>query len=159
MNIHTIVVAGVFVLGLAALSSPPAANGAEREQIVIDDFTVPQLRAEIEKIQTEFYKVFNSLNDDGEFDIICQKFTATGSNIPQVGCEPKFVTKRRGENANDYRLGVDELMSTEGTIKELQPQFELLTAKMNEIASKNEYFRELSQILQMLRGRLTELGQ
>lgn len=162
MDKHRIVVAGFVVLALttlAAISAPPSANGAEQEQIVIDDFTVPQLRAEIEKIQAEFYRVFNALNDDDEFDIVCQKFIPTGSNISQVGCEPKFVTKRRGENANDYRLGIDELMNNQGTIKELQPQFEQLTAEINEAASQNDYFRELSQILKMLRDRLSELSQ
>ncbi len=159
MNMQRIFVAGVVTFGLIAFSASPMVYSAEQGQIVIDDLTVPQLRAEIDKIQTEFNKVFNSLNEDDDFDILCQKFTPTGSNIPQVGCEPKFVTDRRGENANDYRFGTDELLSSEALIKELQPEFELLTAKINAIAGENEYFREISGILQMLRGRLAELSK
>lgn len=159
MHIQSIVFGVLVTLGLAALSASPVAIGAEQEQVVIDDLTVPQLRAEIEKIQNEYYRVFNSLNDDDEFDIVCQKFTPTGTNIPQVGCEPGFVTRRRGANANDYRSGSDELLSNAGLINELQSEFEQLTAKINALSSENDYFRELGQILQMLRGRLNELGQ
>lgn len=159
MNIQRIVFGACVALGLTALSASPMVNGAEQEQVVIEDLTVPQLRAEIEKIQTEFYRVFNTLNENDELDIVCQKFTPTGSNIPQVGCEPNFVSARRGANANDYRLGTDELIGNDALIKELRPEFEQLTAMMNEMASKNEYFQELGEILQMLRGRLNELSQ
>lgn len=158
MKTTKIVLGELVVLGLMAIFAMSAGNAAEQEQIVIEDLTVPQLRAEIEKIQTEYYNVFNRLNDDDEFDVVCQKFTPTGSNIPQIGCEPTFVTKRRGQNANDSRLGTDELMTNDALIKDLQPQFEQLTEKMNQIAKESDYFRELGQILQMLRGRLNELN-
>ncbi len=159
MNIRKIVLGAWVVLGLTAISNAPMVVGAEEEQVVIEDLTAPQLRAEIEKIQTEFYRVFNTLNENDEFDVVCQKFTPTGTNIPQLGCEPNFVSKRRGDNANDYRLGADELINNEALIKELQPEFEQLTAMMNEIAGKNEYFKELGEILQMLRARLSEISQ
>ncbi|MES3007104.1 MAG: hypothetical protein V4751_04960 [Pseudomonadota bacterium] len=159
MKMRRVVLERLVAIGLTVLCASSMVNGAEQEQIVIDDLTVPQLRAEIEKIQTEYYGVFNKLNENDDFDIVCQKFTPTGSNIPQVGCEPTFVTRRRGENANDYRVGSDELMSNEALIQELQPEFEQLTTILNATAESNEYFRELGQILQMLRGRLNELTQ
>lgn len=158
MKTTRIVLGELVVLGLMAIFATSMASAAEQEQIVIEDLTVPQLRAEIEKIQTEYYNVFNRLNEDDEFDIVCQKFTPTGSNIPQIGCEPTFVSKRRGENANASRLGTDELMTNDALIKDLQPQFQQLTDKMNQIAKENDYFRELGQVLQMLRGRLNELN-
>jgi len=158
MNIQRIMLGACVVLGLAALSAAPVVNAAEEAQVVIEDLTVPQLRAEIEKIQTEFYRVFNTLNENDEFDVVCQKFTPTGSNIPQVGCEPNFLSKRRGANANEYRLGTDELIGNDALIKELQPEFEQLTASMNEISAKNQYLKELGAILQMLRGRLNEIN-
>ncbi len=159
MNIQRIMLGACIVLGLTALSAAPVVNAAEEAQVVIEDLTVPQLRAEIEKIQTEFYRVFNTLNENDEFDVVCQKFTPTGSNIPQIGCEPNFVSKRRGANANEYRLGTDELIGNDALIKELQPEFEQLTASMNEISTKNQYFKELGEILRMLRGRLNEINQ
>jgi len=149
----------VVTISLTALFAAAQVQGAEEEQIVIEDLTVPQLRDEIEKIQDEYYAVFNRLNENDDFDIVCQKFTPTGSNIPQTGCEPTFVTRRRGENASDYRTGSDDLMTNDALIQELQPEFEQLTAMLNQLATSNDYFRELGQILQMLRGRLNELTQ
>ena len=153
------VLEGFVTIFFTTLLASAQVHAAEEEQIVIEDLTVPQLRAEIEKIQDEYYAVFNRLNEDDDFDIVCQKFTPTGTNIPQVGCEPTFVTKRRGESANDYRTGGDDLLSNEALIKELQPEFEKLTSMLNDLATSNQYFRELSEILQMLRGRLAELTE
>lgn len=143
------------LLGTLAVMSVQA---ADEEQIVIEDLTPAQLRDEIVKIQTEFYAVFNRNNDDDAFDVVCHKFTPTGSNIPQTGCEPGFVTARRGENANDYRLGTDELLTQDALMQELQPQFAQLTERMNALAASDQYFRELGQILQMLNERLREIS-
>ena len=47
MNIHRIMLGACVVLGLAALFAAPVVNAAEEAQVVIEDLTVPQLRAEI----------------------------------------------------------------------------------------------------------------
>lgn len=133
------------------------AGDAEQGQIVIDDLSRPELRAEIQKIQNEFYRVFNASNADDDFDIICHQYTRTGTNIPEEACEPNFMIKRRAQNAKDYQAGLDELLSSAALQTELQSSFALLTEKMNAFARENEYFRELNQILQMLRARLAEL--
>ena len=147
----------ILFLGCGGMSSFAQDNDADQGQIVIDDLSRSELRAEIEKIQNEFYRVFNASNDDDDFDIVCQSFTQTGTNISERACEPKFVTDRRGQNAKDYQDGFDELLSQEALLDELEPSFAQLTAKMNALASESEYFRELNQILQMLRSRLNEL--
>ncbi len=135
------------------------ATDAEQGQIVIDDLSKPELRAQIERVQDEFYKVFNANNEDDDFDITCHKVTVTGTNIPEVACEPNFMIQRRGRNANDYKNGTDELLSGAALLSDLQPSFALLTEKMNAFGRENEYFRELNQVLQMLRSRLAELEQ
>ncbi len=133
------------------------ASGAEQDAIVIDDLTVPQLRSEIEKIQTEFYRVFNNLNEGDEFDIVCHSYTPTGSNISERACEPQFMIRRRGQNAKDYQDGTDELLSPAALVDEMQAELQQLTERMNSAMRENEYFRELNRVLQMLRGRLAEL--
>ncbi|MGI9249577.1 MAG: hypothetical protein ACR2PR_00020 [Pseudohongiellaceae bacterium] len=129
----------------------------EDEQIVIDDLTPAQLRAEIEKIENEIYRVWNQLNGDDSMDIICHDYTPAGSNIKREACEPQFVIDRRGENAADSRLGTDELLSSEGLRADLAPEFRQLTEAMGELAEENQYFRELNLILQELSGRMEEL--
>lgn len=158
-NLNQVIPAIVFItlLGLGGTSVMAQDADADQEQIVIDDLSKPELRAEIEKIQDEFYRVFNSSNADDEFDIICHDYTATGTNIPERACEPQFMIKRRGQNAKEYQDGIDELLSQSALLDELSVPLAQLTEKMNAIAAENEYFRELNQILQMLRARMSEL--
>jgi len=140
---------------LLALSGGAAA--ADDEPIVIEDLSVPELRAQIDRIQTEFYRVYNLLNEDDRFDIICHSYKPTGSNISRDACEPDFLIKRRGDNAKENQMGTDVLVNQEALIQQLQPEFEILTEKMNAVAAESQYFRELNQILGMLRERMAEL--
>ena len=130
---------------------------AEQEQIVIEDLSLSELREQIEIVQNEFYRVFNTVNDDDSFDIICHRYTPTGTNISQEACEPQFVIDRRAENAREWQFGNDVLMEQDELMASLQPQFELLTEKMNEVAGESQYFRELNQVLGMLNERLEEI--
>ena len=145
-----------FVFGLFNLATSVI---AAEEQIVIDDLTPAQLRDEIEKIQTEFYRVFNLANNDPDLEIVCHDYVPTGSHIKQQACEPQFVIDRRGQNANDTRFSVDTLLDAEGLQNELSAEFAKLTEAMNAHAAENTYFKELNEILGMLRGRLNELSQ
>jgi hypothetical protein len=148
---------GVLIAGadvaLAAEQKP------EQNPVVIEDLTPRQLRAETQRIEEEFYRVFNILNDDDDYDIICHSYTPTGSNRSRRACEPQFMIDQRSENASDYRSGIAELMNPEGLRSELQLEFEELTAKLNAAAQENQYFRELGQVLSMLRDRQMELAQ
>jgi hypothetical protein len=137
---------------------PVTSSAAEQEPIVIEDLSRRELRAEVEKIQNEIYRVFNQLNEDDNFDIICHVYVPTGSNIANEACEPKFMIDRRGKNSQDYHAGTDELLSSDALRRDLHSEFEQLTVKMNEVAAKSEYFRELNQIVAMLRARQQELG-
>ena len=148
----------VLLLSASLLAALSCNSGfAAEDQIVIEDLTPAQLRAEIEKIQTEFYRVYNRLNEDDAFDIDCHEFLPTGSNIPQKACEPKFMIKRRSENVADYQAGTGVLMSQEALLADLGPEMQQLTQKMNAVARDNEYFRDLNQILKVLQDRLKEI--
>ncbi|PCJ27058.1 MAG: hypothetical protein COA96_03855 [SAR86 cluster bacterium] len=127
---------------------------ATEEQIVIEDLTPSQLRREIKKIQTEFYRVFNSSVEDKNLTIVCYNYTPTGSNIKDEACEPQFVIDKRGDNASDWQSGLNILTTEEGMLTELAAEYAALTAAMNEISTENEYFRELNGILGALREEL-----
>lgn len=148
----------VFVLLPALLlSCLVATTNAAEEQIVIDDLSPAQLRAEIAKVQNEFYRVFNAANSDDKLDIICHTYTRTGTRISDEACEPQFVIDRRGENAADTQRDIDELLSPEALQAELESEFQILTDAMNALAKENQYFRELNTILGVLRERLEEI--
>lgn len=145
-----------FVFGCVYVVAPVS---AAEDQIVIDDLSPAQLRDEITKIQNEFYRVFNLANEDPSLEIICHDYVPTGSHIKQEACEPQFVIDRRGQNANDSRFSTDTLLDPQGLQNELTAEFTNLTEAMNALAAENQYFRELNEILGMLRGRLNELSQ
>lgn len=139
-----------FLFSLAVLAQ-------DDEPIVIDDLSVGELRAEIEKIENEFFRVFNLSIDQDHLKVECGDYTPTGSHIRQRACEPAFLVEARNENIIDWQNGVDGLATSEELRAGLSAEFEELTAAMNEVLASNEYFRELNVILRMLRERMEEI--
>lgn len=131
------------------------ANAAE-DQIVIEDLSPAQLRAEIKKIESEVYRVFNAENENDELDIICRKYKPTGSNIRKEACEPKFVTDKRAENASDAQKGIDSILMPKELQNSLKPELEAFAEAMNALVKENQYFGELNAILGALREQLEE---
>ena len=138
------------------LLAMPAVNGQE-DAIVIDDLTASQLRAEIVKIENEFYRVFNRSIEQDHLKIKCVDYTPTGTHIKQRACEPYFFVEARNKNIVDWQneLGLASVAELRAS---LTPQFEELTAAMNKVLSDSQYFRELNTILRMLRERSQELS-
>jgi hypothetical protein len=144
------------LLALSVLVSPSGqlqAQAAEG-QVVIEDLTPSQLRREIKKIETEFYRVFNASVEDEKLAIICYDLIPTGSNIRQETCEPQFVIDKRGANTNDSRFGNDVLLTPKALQQSLAGDYEKLTAAMTKLSEESEYFRELNSILAALREEL-----
>ena len=155
MKKATILAANLMALFILA----GAVRAAEQEQIVIEDLSLSELRDQIEIVQTEFYRVFNSVNEDNKFDIICHKYMPTGSNISREACEPQFVIDKRADNVKESRNQNDTLMDHDALMASLQPEFRELTEKMNAVAAENQYFKELNQVLSMLNERLAEISK
>lgn len=146
----------LFLSGFLLVSVFSTIQAAE-EQIVIDDLSPAQLRAEIEKIQYEVYRVFNAANSDDKLNIICRDYTPTGSHLKQEACEPQFVTDRRGQNAADAQRYIDELLTPDALQADVADQLQVLTESMNALSKDNQYFRELNTILRVLREQLKEI--
>jgi len=140
----------ISVLTSLSMQQLHAAEG----QVVIEDLTPSQLRREIKKIETEFYRVFNLSIEDENLAIICYKHTPTGSNIREELCEPQFLIDKRGANVNDQRFGNDVLLTPQDLRTALATEYAELTAAMTKLSNESEYFRELSGILSALREEL-----
>ena len=153
MKSSTILITVLFMLGGFFNS----ALSAEQEQIVIEDLSMSELRQQIDIVQKEFYRVFNTLNDDDEFDIICHRYTPTGTNISQEACEPQFVITRRALNVREWQSGNDVLLEQDELMAALELEFAELTQKISAVATDNQYFLELNQVLGMLNERMAEL--
>ena len=151
-EVKKILLSGVCAACLMSLGATNSLAG--EEQIVIEDLTPSQLRSEIKKIETEFYRVFNSSVEDEKLRIVCSSYTPTGSNRKIENCEPQFAADRRADNSQQSRFGNEVLLSQQALNAELAPQYAELTAAMTKLAAENQYFRELDGILGALRAEL-----
>lgn len=130
---------------------------AQDDPIVIEDLSLAELRGEIEKVENEFYRVFNLSIDQDHLKVECADYIPTGTHIRQRSCEPEFLVKARNKNIIDWQNDIDGLATTEELRANLGVEFEELTAAMNQVLNDNQYFRELNGILRMLRERLQEI--
>jgi hypothetical protein len=132
---------------------------AVEEQIFIDDLTAPQLRTQIDKIQKEVYRVFNSTIGDDDLKIVCHDYLATGTSIKREVCEPQFVISRRTENTRSARVGGAPLLTPRQLQATLSGEFQALTVAMEVLSEKSQYLGELNSILGLLNTRLEEIGK
>ncbi len=138
------------------LNSPIVFSADDSAGIVLEDLTKSELRAEIEKYENEFYRVFNSTVEDAALKITCSFYKPTGSHMSQRACEPKFLVDARNENVRNYNLGIDVPISLEDIRKDMEDEFSALTAAMNAALESHDYFRALNADLRMLREMLAE---
>ena len=129
----------------------------QEEIIVIEDLSPKELRAQIIRVESEFYRVFNLSTEKDNLKIECLEYAPTGSLIKRRACEPNFYTDARNQNVRNWRDQVDILASPEALRSSLAKEFEELTEAMNILIAENEYFRELNNVLRMLRDREREL--
>ena len=53
--------------------------------------TTPQLKRAFKKQQMAFIELYNSINTDAQFDVICKWRKFTGSQIARKLCEPRYM--------------------------------------------------------------------
>ena len=130
---------------------------AQEEPIVIDDLSLSELNDQIERVEDEFYRVFNLSIEEEHLKVECADWTPTGTHIAQRACRPHFLTQARNQNLRDWNNQMDVIASPEQLRVRLAAEFEELTAAINEVLEENQYFRELNAILRMLRERAQEI--
>lgn len=84
----------------------------ERERLPMEELTVvaPQslssMRLQIRDAEEEALAVFNSLNDDSDYDIRCRREAPIGSNIPVRVCTPRYVDKELARAEQAFLAGL-----------------------------------------------------
>lgn len=107
------------ILGAAALSAsllvtqgladevPPSPLQENIDDSRIDEIIVKgkktgtQIRREIRATEYQIYTLFNDLNTDDDYDIICRKITPVGSQIPRTNCKAQIYWDALSELAED----------------------------------------------------------
>ncbi|MCG8415651.1 MAG: hypothetical protein MI746_15655 [Pseudomonadales bacterium] len=149
----------LILASLFTLVSYPAFSQDEEEGevIVIAELNRAEVSQFIEEAEEQFYAIFNANVDDDDFKISCSRQTPTGSNISQRVCEPEFMNKARADNANAFTFNRGTELSENEIRTSLQPQFDLLQEKMQQMTTENPEFAQIANILTQLRARLNQL--
>ena len=146
----------------AGMLQTASAQESETVEAAADyrDKSLRTLRQEAEAAEANFYSVFNSVNDDSKFDVVCEKTAALGSRRKVHQCKPGFLRKYEADlasrkNDNFGGFGGSNLPPV-SQIKTQQEQFqkklsaaisenpEMLTA-LNEFANAKRILESESQ--------------
>ena len=80
---------------LVAVMLPFAAANADegqQEDVVVANKSLSELRTDYFKKEEAFYKLFNQLNEDRDYDVRCYYERRTGTRIKNHVCRAKFVS-------------------------------------------------------------------
>lgn len=76
------------------------------EITVLGARTLGSMRAEVTEAEQVVYDMFNELNDDDDYDIICKKETRIGSQIPHRICLARMYRDQVAEATLDDDDGI-----------------------------------------------------
>lgn len=88
-----------------ALAQDEAAEAGAEPEEAIDEITVygeqslSTLKMEYEAAELSFYNLYNELNDDRKYDVVCRKETRKGSHIKHRICWPRYQLDARTQEA------------------------------------------------------------
>lgn len=122
---------------LGYAQSEPGSSGASADSAVIDEVvvvgeaTLDDLRLKLYSAETNVYDLFNDLNDQSEFDVICVKKAPVGTHIKQRYCEPKYVQQLSNEALRERRSN----QVSKSQLRKKQEEFQSI---MEELANEND---------------------
>jgi len=111
---------------------------------MIDEITVmgsqslSSLRHDLVEAEDSVYAIFNSLNNDDDYDIICKNETRIGSQILYRVCKARLYREAVAEATEDYADG----NAYHGVMLNAQQHNEILREKMRALAAENPQFVE-----------------
>lgn len=149
---------------LMSLAQEPAVTSADEpsgkvEGRTVDEITVygekstPKLRDELIAAEDDVFALFNKLNKDNAYDIICKRETRIGSQIPKRVCLTRMYRDALAAKTEDEEGGIVDGDDFTGTSVFVSGggsarQQRILMEKMRTLA------RENPELLKALRNRL-----
>ncbi len=120
----------------------------------IATLSMSALNQEIEKIEIEYYRVFNAGEEDESLHILCGDYRPTGSFIPKRYCEPRFVINARSNSLSAHNGLVTALIYPAALQGGIYGKFDELTDALNITLRENSHFRELHVYLSDLKSSI-----
>ena len=121
----------------AVLVLPMAAAGQDEEAIdnivVSSQKSMTALRRDLIRAEDDFYSLYNSLNDDNEYDVRCRYETPTGVRKKEHVCRPVFFSKARNRENKNRRIDPKTDAGIADKMVKLQENLESLIAANPEL--------------------------
>jgi hypothetical protein len=99
------------LLGQRAVAMEAPAGEVPEEIVVMGHKPLRQLRVQIELAQDRMFGLFNELNDDDRYDILCREEKRIGTLISQRVCRPEFLRAAMERNAKAFVVGLQSFSS------------------------------------------------
>lgn len=153
-SVLLIVFATVGAHQAAAQESEATAAAPEEAYDITGGKSARQLQNELNKIESSFFKAFNKVNNDKDFNVRCRKQETLGSRRRVQVCQPRFASRYEAE-ANKHVVagtgttsGFSHLEGSDVWVrmKEQEKEFwEAVSAATVEDPDLREKFAELSR--------------
>ncbi len=139
----------------ADVSDALAEITVEQEPLPMEELTVvaPQslssMRSEIVDAENDVLALFNSLNDDNDYDIRCRKEVPLGSHISARTCTPRFADRETARAAQDFMFGLGYFDPT----AQIRSYEVILREKMATLVAENpELYQAMLKYYQLKTG-------
>lgn len=151
----------ILALFIAVLTLPMAAQAGETSTgttlssptidnvVVIGQKSLAELRRDVYQAEEDYYEVFNSLNDEKDYNVRCFYEKASGTNIKNHVCRARFVTKayssHAARNGNDLSRVANQSANPEFARKtaKYQEKMETLIAEDEELRNALIHYNTL----------------
>jgi len=131
-----------------AQETQPQRSGPIEEVIVRAPPRLKSMREAIEDAEDHAFELFNELNTDDDYDIVCHREEPTGSRISVRNCRARFVDRLLRESTQEaFSLGGG--LPATLPLLEIERHMALLAAKVEALASEHEVFLEATVEVQI----------
>ena len=89
----------------SAQESDQDSSDVMEEIVVQGKESLGRLRHRVYEAEDDFYALFNSINDEDDFDIHCTKEARIGSRVKRRVCRANFELQATAEEARGWKLG------------------------------------------------------
>ena len=86
-------------------SDPPGGNETIDEIKVMGARSLALMRRQVVEAEDQVFDLFNELNEDDDYDIICKRETRIGSKLPRRICQARIYREQLSRATIDEELG------------------------------------------------------
>ena len=118
------------------------------EIIVYGDMSLAQLRRQMHKASEAFFDVYNDINSDDQFDILCDYETRLGVRRRKHVCRPRFALKAESRETSAFMLSGGSIQRSTGPGAGFNPGYGYVTPIAKRVYEKEaEMWQEVSELL------------